>query len=154
MTKTTKVLALGAASLALFASVAQPLVAQEDTRELVELPPMMQTHLLESMRDHMSTINDILAALAEGDVDTAAAEAESRLGMSSLTKHGGAHLAQFYPQGMQDIGTQMHHAASQFTIIVKDEDFGDDPLAQQKIFQALQNITENCNACHQSYRIR
>ncbi|MBI5751292.1 MAG: hypothetical protein HZA59_03975 [Hydrogenophilales bacterium] len=35
--------------------------------------------------------------------------------MTSLASHGAAHMAQYMPKAMQDIGTDMHHAASRFT---------------------------------------
>lgn len=137
--------------LALSATVS---TAADDTRELVELPAMMQEHLLASMRDHLASLDEILAALAEGDIDTATQVAESRLGMSSLGKHGAEHLGQFYPEGMKSIGGQMHHAASQFVIIARDAELEPGLEAQHRIFEGLQAITANCNACHQSYRIR
>lgn len=128
--------------------------AGDDTREMVQLPPMMQEHLLTSMRDHLSALNDILAALAEGNVDEATKVAEARLGMSSLPAHDAGHLAKFYPQGMQDFGTQMHHAASRFVIIARDAELSPGAESQHKVYEGLQAVTDACNGCHQSYRIR
>jgi hypothetical protein len=52
--------------------------------------------------------------------DIAAKIAESRLGMSSLSLHGAAEIAKYMPQGMQNAGTAMHHAASRFAIAAQD----------------------------------
>jgi cytochrome c556 len=128
--------------------------ADEDSRELVDLPPMMQQHMLANMRDHLAALDAILAALAEGNIEAASSIAEERLGMSSLTLHGAAHLSQFMPQAMADIGTQMHRAASRFVIVAQDAELNPGREAQREVYRALQEITRNCNACHQSYRIR
>jgi hypothetical protein len=150
MSKTTLWIVLGAMISALAATP----VSAEDQRELVQLPPMMQEHMLANMRDHLASLDAILAALADGDVDEAGKIAESRLGMSSLSLHGAEHLAQFMPQAMADLGTQMHRAASRFVIAAQDAELEPGREAQHKVYQALQEVTANCNACHQAYRIR
>ena len=136
------------------AGTSGPARAAEDTREFVELPPMMQEHMLSNMRDHLAALNEILNELADGNVDAAAKIAEARLGMSSLSLHGAEHFAQFIPKGMGEIGTQMHRAASRFVIVAQDAELSPGRESQHKVYRALQEITENCNACHQSYRIR
>ncbi|MCW8915508.1 MAG: hypothetical protein OQK24_06590 [Magnetovibrio sp.] len=128
--------------------------ASEDTRELVELPPMMQEHMLGNMRDHLVALDEILGELADGNIDEAGAIAEKRLGMSSLSLHGAEHLGKFMPEAMGVIGTQMHHAASRFVISAQDAELNPGKTSQRKVYRALQEITENCNACHQAYRIR
>lgn len=128
--------------------------AAEDVREMVEMPPMMQEHMLASMRDHLSTLNAILGELAAGNVDAAGDIAEKNLGMSSLSLHGAEHLAQVMPEAMQALGTQMHHAASRFVVVAQDAELNPGKESQHKVYKALQEITENCNACHQAYRIR
>ena len=132
------VAALGLASAA---------AAAEDQRQLVELPEHMQHHMLANMRDHLVTVDRLLALLAEGQGDAAADLAEARLGMSSLGTHGAAHMAKFMPQQMQDIGTEMHHAASRFARVAREGD-------TQASYAALQKVTANCVACHAGYRIR
>ena len=128
--------------------------AGEDERELVTLPPMMQAHMLANMRDHLRALEDMLGELAAGNSDKAAQIAEKRLGMSSLTTHGAAHLGKYMPQAMRALGTQMHHAASRFVIVVRNAELESGKAAQREVYKALQGIVENCNACHSSYRIR
>ena len=94
--------------------------AGEDGRELVKLPPMMQEHMLANMRDHLAALNDLLAELAEGNIDKATGIAEERLGMSSLSLHGAEQLSKFMPQAMGMLGTQMHRAASRFVVVARD----------------------------------
>ncbi len=125
-----------------------------DDRELVELPPPMAAHMMGNMRDHLRALEEILAALAKGDVATAGTVAERRLGMSSLDSHGAAHMAPMMPAPMQAMGTAMHRAASRFVTVAQDADVAASYAAQQEVFAALRDITAQCNACHGAYRIR
>lgn len=119
----------------------------DDARKMVELPAMMQEHMLANMRDHLVTIDKILGHLTRGELDKAAETAERNLGMSSLETHGASHLAQFMPQEMQTMGTNMHRAASRFALKAQEGD----ALAA---YHSLQEITTACVACHAAYRIR
>jgi len=121
--------------------------ADNDPRQLVKFPEMMQHHMLTSMRDHLATLNAIMEDLANDKMNDAADIAENRLGMSSLPKHEASHLAKFMPKGMQMAGTNMHKAASQFALKAQEGDL----LAAYK---SLSNVTSACVACHSAYRIR
>jgi hypothetical protein len=133
---------------------AGPAIPAEDSRELVEMPAMMQEHMLANMRDHLKALDEILGSLAQGDVDEAGKIAESRLGMSSLELHGASHIAKFMPDAMAAAGTEMHRAASRFVIAAQDAEFAPGKEAQHAVYGALQEVTSACNACHQAYRIR
>jgi len=128
--------------------------ARADERALIEMPAPMQEHLLGNMRDHLHALDDVLAALADGDAATAGKIAEARLGMSSLDDHGAAHMAPFMPEGMRAAGTELHRAASRFAQVAANADVEHTFEAQQSVFAALQDITVTCNACHDGYRIR
>jgi hypothetical protein len=122
-------------------------LAAEDTRQLVPMPEMMQTHMLANMRDHLSTLHEIMAALSADDLDAAADIAERRLGMSSMEAHGASRMAPMMPEGMRAIGTTMHRSASRFALKAQEGDV----LAAYK---ALLPVTSACVACHTGYRIR
>ena len=83
-----------------------------DKREFVQLPEMMQSHMMANMRDHLAAINEILTNMAAGELDQAADIAEQRIGMSSLDNHGAHHMAKFMPKGMRQAGMAMHKAAN------------------------------------------
>ena len=121
--------------------------AGEDSRQLVELPEMMQQHMMSNMRDHLATINEILKNLAGGQLEQAADIAESRLGMSSLEMHGASHMARFMPEGMRQAGTAMHSAASRFALKAQEGE-------ALPAYKALSEVTSACVACHSGYRIR
>lgn len=126
----------------------------DDGRELVSLPPMMQDHMLANMRDHLASLNEILALLAVEKYDQAASVAEKRLGMSSLGLHGAAHMAPYMPEPMRAAGEAMHHAASRFALSAQDADIERSYDGMRNLAGALGEITAACTACHAAYRIR
>lgn len=121
--------------------------ASNDPRVLVELPEMMQQHMLSNMRDHLAAINEILVYLGKGELDKAAETAEYRLGMSSLESHGASHMARFMPEGMRQAGTKMHKAASRFALKAQEGEV-------LPAYDALSDITSACVACHSGYRVK
>jgi cytochrome c556 len=122
-------------------------IAGDDARRLVQLPEMMQQHMMSNMRDHLVAINEILINMANGDFEEAAEIAEYRLGMSSLESHGASHMAKFMPEGMRQVGTAMHKAASRFALKAQEEEV-------LPAYNALSEVTSACVACHSDYRIR
>ena len=122
-------------------------IAADDTRELVQLPEMMQQHMMKNMRDHLKSINEILSSLGVGDLYMAAQIAEQRLGMSSLDSHNASHMAKFMPEGMRLAGTSMHKAASRFALKAEEGDL-------LPAYKLLSEITSACVTCHAAYRIR
>ena len=122
-------------------------MADDDARKLVQLPEMMQQHMMSNMRDHLAAINEILIKMANGDFEDAAEIAEYRLGMSSLESHGASHMAKFMPAGMRQAGTAMHKAASRFALKAQEEEV-------LPAYDALSEVTSACVACHSGYRIR
>jgi hypothetical protein len=119
----------------------------EDTRPLVKMPEQMVSHMLGNMRDHLQAINEIQAALAKSEFDKAADIAEQRIGMSSLEAHHAAMMAPYMPKTMQEIGTEMHHAASRFALAAKEADM-------KKSLGELSRVTQQCVACHAGYRVQ
>jgi hypothetical protein len=122
-------------------------MAGDDAREFVQLPEMMQQHMMSNMRDHLVAINEILTTMAKGDFEAAAAVAEYRLGMSSLESHGASDMAKFMPEGMPRAGTTMHKAASRFALNAQEEEV-------LPAYNALSEVTSACVACHSAYRVR
>jgi len=120
--------------------------AEKDTRQKIKLPTQMRAHMLGNMRDHLQALSEIQAALAAKQLDRAADIAETRLGMTSLATHGASHMAQYMPKAMQDIGTEMHHAASRFARTAHEGD-------GQKALENLAQVTQQCVACHAGYRV-
>lgn len=132
---------------ALMAAVLPSAGAADDVREKVNFPEMMKQHQLSNMRDHLAALSEILALMAKSELDKAADVAERRIGMSSMIAHNASHMAPYMPKGMQDIGSEMHHAASRFAMNAQE---GDLPRA----LDSLSKVTQQCVACHSTYRVQ
>ena len=122
-----------------------------DVREFVKFPPMLIEETLANMRDHLQTLQEIQLHLGMGHTDVAAKLAEARLGMSSLGLHGAAEVSKYMPQGMQDAGTAMHHAASRFAVTAQEAGATGD---LKPVFAGLGEITAQCVGCHAGYRLK
>ena len=132
---------------ALLIMISGVLQAEEDSRQFVKLPEMMQKHMMSNMRDHLKTINEILIHLSNNEMDKAADIAEKRIGMSSLGLHGASHMGKFMPKGMRQAGTNMHKAASRFALKAQEGDL-------LPAYKMLSEVTSTCVACHSAYRIK
>jgi len=116
-------------------------MADNDARRLVQLPEMMQQHMMSNMRDHLVAINEILISMTKCDFEKTADVAEYRLGVSSLESRGAGHMAKFMPEGMRQAGTAMHKAASRFALKAQEEEV-------LPAYNALSEVTSACVACH------
>jgi cytochrome c556 len=139
------------ATLCTLLAVAIPVAHAADQRQLVEMPTPMHEHMLANMREHLVALGEIQATLAAGKFEQAADIAENRIGMNSLEAHGASHLAPYLPQPMQKLGTSMHRAVSRFARTAQEAEVeGGVPRA----LNALSQVTQQCAACHASYRLR
>ncbi len=123
----------------------------EDTRTFVHFPQALRAHTLANMRDHLLALQEIQEALAAEAFEKAGQIAEQRLGMTSLRLHGAHEVAQYMPEGMQAIGSEMHREASRFALAAGDA------AASGEIapaLRALARVTRQCVACHSSYRVQ
>lgn len=124
--------------------------SSSDGRQPVAFPAMMADHILSNMRDHLAALQEIQSSMGAGAFKAAANIAEQRLGMSSLGLHGADHSAQFMPKAMQDIGSDMHRAASRFAIAVLDSEVSGD---LRPALTALSDVTHQCVGCHAGFKI-
>ena len=123
----------------------------QDDRAFVRFPDALRQHTLANMRDHLLALQEIQEAMARGQEAVASRVAEQRLGMSSLGLHGAEEVAKLMPQGMQDIGTQMHRNASRFAIEVQNAGATGD---LKPALVSLSKVTAACVACHSAYRLQ
>jgi hypothetical protein len=126
----------------------------DDSRVLVSLPAPMQAHMLADMRDHLATLNTVFGDIGDGRFDDASKLLEDRLGMTSLPLHQAAEMAPYFPQGMQDAGTAMHHAASRLAIALQNAAVAHTFESMREVNAALHAVTSSCVACHSGYRVR
>jgi len=76
--------------------------------------------------------------------------AEERLGLTSLPLHGAHDVAPYMPQPMQEMGTEMHRAASRFAVEAANASATGDV---KPALAALSTLTSKCVACHAAYRL-
>ena len=103
------------------------------------------------MRDHLLALQEIQEALGRGQEDAAGRIAEQRLGMSSLGLHGAQEVAKYMPQGMQNVGTEMHRNASRFALAAQNAGVTGD---LKPALEALSKVTAACVGCHAAYRLQ
>lgn len=149
---------------------AMPMAAMGgDPRQLVNFPPEMREHTLANMRDHLAAISEILAAMSTGHYAKAARTASTRLGLDSPAAAGckpepaaGApmmsrpgdmehRMGKAMPEGMRNIGLEMHTAASDFAAEALKATGINNP---KPALAALSRVIQQCSACHATYRVQ
>ena len=115
-----------------------------------------------------NTQSNILTALSVADYAKAAEIADTSLGNKSLSAEGckeenankpamsklpaSIHeMAKFMPPDMRKMGQNMHNSASDFAVEARKASSTGDVKA---VLAALSRVTQSCNACHSSYRVR
>lgn len=141
----------------------------DDARQAVSFPPMMRTHLLSNMRDHLGALSEILSAMASADYTEAALVANTRLGLGSPAAAGCEYepaspanaspvvaarmeemMFRHMPADMRSIGLAMHQAASSFGKEARKAAKSGDATPA---YRALADVTRQCVACHAAYRL-
>jgi hypothetical protein len=118
-------------------------LAAMDGRKPVPLLPMMANHQKQNMRDHLVTIQEIIAALATRDyaaVQKAATRIESSPQTAMMCSHMGAGAAGFTEQGML-----FHQTADQIGAAAAKQDF-------EGTLQAVSQTLKTCTTCHATYQ--
>ncbi|MBW8458075.1 MAG: hypothetical protein K0M58_06510 [Thiobacillus sp.] len=162
--KTTLTLALGLAMTTAVWAAADPHAdphaghhadnppgAAPAAREPVRFPPALKAETLANMRDHLLAIQEITAHLADKQFDAAADVAETRLGISSLQRHGAHEVAKYMPAGMRQTGHAMHQAASRFAVAAQEAGATGDV---GPALRALSQMQGSCVACHAGYELK
>ena len=115
----------------------------EDTRLPLPLLPRMAEHQLAKMRDHLATIQEIMDALAQGDL-AAVARASARIGyneqMGQMCERMGAGAP-----GFNEMGLTFHRTADTIGIAARQNDAA-------ATFKAVAATLQTCVACHSAYR--
>ena len=159
--------------LALLLSSNASLMAQEsiDNRQMIEMPPETKQVFLSKMRGHMEALDQIIAALAENDLDDAAVIAETTMGVVGTghgkkwecddgdnahkhdqskhdqSKHEKKGFGKLMPAEMKAMGMKLHTAADEFADVARQGDRGE-------AYKALRQISSSCVACHQSFGVQ
>lgn len=125
---------------------ATAIAAESDGRTVVQLPASQRAMVLTEMRQFLSGLQKISAALAQDDMETVANTARS-LG-SPMTRHMSPELRQALPAGFRQLGFSVH---SDFDQIAMDaESLGDGRHTLSQLGETL----AKCVSCHGAYQIQ
>lgn len=117
-----------------------------DTRIELKVPSPMKVMQKQMMREHLSTVAEITAALAANDLDKAAATAKEKLGWNQEEEKRCATVADI--SGEKDfvpLGRAVHLKADELAEAAKAGD-------RDKALSRLSEMIVNCNSCHARYR--
>jgi hypothetical protein len=136
----------------------------QDTRQVIRLPVMHRDMILTEMRGLLTSVNGILRGLAAQDTALMRTSAEGA-GMAAMMRGegmggagrgmhaggmgmgGGRGMGPMLPAGFRALGHQTHAA---FDTIAMRIGAGAKP---DTVIARLARITDNCLACHSTYRL-
>jgi len=116
-----------------------------DPREQLTLPAPARDMVLAEMRQMLRSMAGVLTGLAEGDT-TAAATGARESGMAAAVDVA-PEVAVLLPNAFIQLGMSTHQG---FDALADKLEAG---APQQEVLAALAGLTENCVACHATYRI-
>ncbi|RMG53795.1 MAG: hypothetical protein D6717_10710 [Gammaproteobacteria bacterium] len=119
--------------------------AASDGRTAILLPPAERDLVLSEMRAFLEAVQQISAALPEGDMKKAAAAAR-RLGAAAQQGVPPSLVARL-PLAFKRLGFDTHRRFDQ--LAMNAEQFGDPTQTGRE----LATLMDNCIACHAAYRI-
>ena len=138
---------------------------QQNTRQVVQLPAVQRDMVLTEMRVLLTSVNGILRGLAARDTALMRSSAESA-GMAAMMRGegmggpgrgmhpgggmvmgGGRGMGQMLPMEFRALGHQTHAAFDSLATRIS-AGAGSDTIVAR-----LARITDNCLACHATYRL-
>lgn len=123
-----------------------------DQRELVLYPRPVYESTLRNMREHLRGIHNVQRLVGEGRYAEAAEAAEVGMGMGhNHGADGSGAEHEFMPKEMMMLGRNMHMSAAKLATALRDVEVTDE---LQPVFVALGEVTSNCVACHDAFRLQ
>lgn len=117
-----------------------------DTRTELKLPEPMKVMQKRMMREHMTTLSEITAALATNDLNKAADIAKSKLGWNPTEEKRCSMIEQVTGEkDFLNLGKAVHMKADELADAAK---AGEKDIA----LATLSELINNCNACHNRFR--
>ncbi|HKU44418.1 MAG TPA: hypothetical protein VJR89_39935 [Polyangiales bacterium] len=114
-----------------------------DTRKPVPLLPMMANHQKQNMRDHLTAVQAIVAALATEDfpgIERAAARIGFSEPMGQMCTHMGAGAPTFTEQALS-----FHRTADSIAAAARARD-------RARVLTALSETLTTCTSCHATWK--
>ena len=116
-----------------------------DSRERLTLPAPARNMVLAEMRQMLRSLADVLTGLAEGD--TAAAATAARASGMAAAVDVAPEVAVLLPNAFIQLGMSTHQGFDALA------DQLEAKVPQPEALAALAGLTQNCVACHATYRM-
>ena len=116
-----------------------------DTRERILLPAPARNMVLAEMRQMLVSMEGVLAGLAREDM-AAAADAARASGMAAAVDVA-PDIAVLLPDAFIQLGTATHQGYDELAETLEAG------ASQQEVLAAFAELTRNCVACHETWRI-
>lgn len=114
-----------------------------DTRKPLPLTAMMADHQKQNMREHLTAVQAIVAAIGHDDMD-GVAKASARIGYSEAMGQMCEHMGAAAP-GFTTMALNFHHTADTIGEAARRGD-------RAGVLTALDRTLRTCVACHAAYR--
>ncbi len=114
----------------------------DDGRVSLDMPPRMRMHQLANMRSHLEAVRAIVASIAEGDFESAANTAHSKLGM---TREMRMMCNMFENDDFKRLGLSFHESADTLAETLRTRDVAGS-------LRALKVTMGYCVTCHATFR--
>lgn len=118
------------------------MMAAEDGRTSLNLPPQMKQHQLSNMRNHLDAVRRIISALSMEQFDQASQIASQELG---LTEQMQMMCNRFDNESFKEMGLAFHKSGDELALVLKGGD-------AQKSLQALGATMNYCVSCHATFK--
>ncbi|HEX5646359.1 MAG TPA: hypothetical protein VFX56_05265 [Nitrospira sp.] len=120
--------------------------SHQDKRVVLGLSLVAEAGLKLTMREHLESIRDIVAALGRQDFDRAATVARVELGFSKHHQAMKQEAGATFPPKYHDLAMAHHQAAEDLAKVIPSKDL-------RTILPQLERTIGVCVSCHRVYRL-
>jgi hypothetical protein len=117
-----------------------------DPRISLNLTPVVQEVLKQTMREHLESLQTIMAALAQENYQRASAIAHEELGFQKHHQVMQRERGTTFPKKYQDLAIAHHQAAEDLAGAISSHEM-------RPILQHLDRTIHACVECHQAYKV-
>jgi hypothetical protein len=117
-----------------------------DPRMSLQLDPAVQETLKQTMREHLESLRDIIAALSDGKTDEAARIAREELGFAKHHEIMQREKGATFPEKYQELAMAHHQAAEDLARALS-------AGKMEPILKKLDLTVKACVACHRVYKL-
>ncbi len=125
---------------------AGPSAMAKDSRQALGLSPAVQEGLKLTMREHMESLQAIVAALAQEDYEKAAAVAHEELGFPKHHQAMEREAGSTFPPKYHELAMAHHQEAEDLAKVLPSKDL-------KTILPKLETTIGACVSCHRAYKL-